>query len=104
VVRDFQCPALLGEVGSSALTSASPLLWSEALPSPAAASRDQAPERVNTLLVGAGRAGLATGYCLIRHGVDHHGLGRRDAMGGVAGPGGFFGAVDRTCGPLQCGF
>jgi putative flavoprotein involved in K+ transport len=33
--------------------------------------------------VGTGQAGLATGYWLDRHSVEHHVLERRDALGGA---------------------
>ncbi|AUZ33912.1 FAD-dependent oxidoreductase [Arthrobacter sp. PGP41] len=41
------------------------------------------PQRVNTLVIGAGQAGLATSYWLTRHGVEHQVLERRDALGGA---------------------
>lgn len=41
------------------------------------------PQRVNTLVIGAGQAGLATSYWLARHGVEHQVLERRDALGGA---------------------
>lgn len=38
---------------------------------------------VDTLVIGAGQAGLATSYWLSRHGVEHQLLERRDALGGA---------------------
>ena len=52
------------------------------MPSPDT-SLEEAPHRVNTLVVGAGQAGLATSYWLTRHGVDHMLLERRDTLGGA---------------------
>ncbi|MDR7161330.1 NAD(P)/FAD-dependent oxidoreductase [Arthrobacter sp. BE255] len=52
------------------------------MPSPDA-SREGAPQRVDTLVVGAGQAGLATSYWLTRHGVEHVVLERREALGGA---------------------
>ncbi|MEV8041862.1 NAD(P)/FAD-dependent oxidoreductase [Arthrobacter sp. NPDC080082] len=40
-------------------------------------------QEVDTLVIGAGQAGLATSYWLGRHGVDHQLLERRDALGGA---------------------
>lgn len=45
---------------------------------PAARSQD-----TNTVVVGAGQAGLATSYWLGRHGVEHRLLERRPALGGA---------------------
>lgn len=42
-----------------------------------------APQRVNTLIIGAGQAGLATSYWLTQHGVEHVLLERRAALGGA---------------------
>jgi putative flavoprotein involved in K+ transport len=42
-----------------------------------------APQRVNTLVIGAGQAGLATSYWLTQHGVEHRLLERRDTLGGA---------------------
>ncbi len=53
------------------------------MPSPGAAPESAAEERVNTLVIGAGQAGLATSYWLARHGVEHQLLERRDALGGA---------------------
>lgn len=38
---------------------------------------------INTLVIGAGQAGLATSYWLTQNGVDHLLLDRRDALGGA---------------------
>jgi putative flavoprotein involved in K+ transport len=43
----------------------------------------QAPQRVNTLVIGAGQAGLATSCWLRQHGVEHLLLERRNALGGA---------------------
>ncbi|VXC56678.1 FAD-dependent oxidoreductase [Arthrobacter sp. 9AX] len=40
-------------------------------------------QRINTLVVGAGQAGLATSYWLTQHGVEHRLLERRDQLGGA---------------------
>ncbi|KUM32477.1 flavin-containing monooxygenase [Arthrobacter sp. EPSL27] len=48
------------------------------------ASPDAGPVReVDTLVIGAGQAGLATSYWLTRNGVEHELLERRDALGGA---------------------
>jgi putative flavoprotein involved in K+ transport len=44
-----------------------------------AASRQE----TNTVIVGAGQAGLATSYWLSQHGVEHRLLERRPALGGA---------------------
>lgn len=41
------------------------------------------PERVDTLVIGAGQAGLATSYWLTQLGVEHLVLERRDGIGGA---------------------
>ena len=41
------------------------------------------PRSVNTLVIGAGQAGLATSYWLTQHGVEHLLLERRDRLGGA---------------------
>ena len=41
------------------------------------AARHAAPQSVNTLIIGAGQAGLATSYWLSRAGVEHQLLDRR---------------------------
>lgn len=46
------------------------------------AARHAAPQSVNTLIVGAGQAGLATSYWLSRDGVEHQLLERRETLGG----------------------
>ena len=54
------------------------------MPSPAAAPDDPADARaVDTLVIGAGQAGLATSYWLSRHGVDHEVLEQRPELGGA---------------------
>jgi putative flavoprotein involved in K+ transport len=40
-------------------------------------------QRVNTLVIGAGQAGLATSYWLTQHGVEHRVLERRGELGGA---------------------
>ncbi|MDI3213235.1 NAD(P)/FAD-dependent oxidoreductase [Arthrobacter sp. AL12] len=49
------------------------------MPSPA----ERPDHEVDTLVIGAGQAGLATSYWLSRHGVEHQLLERRDALGGA---------------------
>src|SRR6186997_949829 len=53
------------------------------MPSPEAAARHAAPQSVNTLIIGAGQASLATSYWLSRSGVEHQLLERRDTLGGA---------------------
>ncbi|WP_426976369.1 flavin-containing monooxygenase [Pseudarthrobacter sp. O4] len=53
------------------------------MPSPEATARRQAPQRVNTLVIGAGQAGLATSYWLTQHRVEHQALERRATLGGA---------------------
>ena len=53
------------------------------MPSPEAAARPAAPQSVNTLIIGAGQAGLATSYWLSRAGVEHQLLERRETLGGA---------------------
>ena len=48
------------------------------MPSPAASRQE-----TNTVIVGAGQAGLATSYWLSQHGVEHRLLERRPALGGA---------------------
>ncbi|AXJ10241.1 NAD(P)/FAD-dependent oxidoreductase [Arthrobacter sp. PM3] len=43
----------------------------------------QASQRIDTLVIGAGQAGLATSYWLSRHGVDHLLLEQRPELGGA---------------------
>lgn len=40
-------------------------------------------QSINTLVIGAGQAGLATSYWLTRHGVEHQVLERREDLGGA---------------------
>ena len=47
------------------------------------AARPAAPQSVDTLVVGAGQAGLATSYWLSRAGVEHQLLERRETLGGA---------------------
>ncbi|MET3719280.1 NAD(P)-binding protein [Arthrobacter sp. UYEF21] len=45
--------------------------------------RAASPEKMHTLVIGAGQAGLATSYWLTQHGVEHQVLDRRDELGGA---------------------
>ncbi len=47
------------------------------------AARHAAPQSVNTLVIGAGQAGLATSYWLTQHDVEHQVLERRETLGGA---------------------
>ena len=47
------------------------------------AARPAAPQSVDTLIIGAGQAGLATSYWLSRAGVEHQLLERRETLGGA---------------------
>lgn len=47
------------------------------------AARHAAPQSVNTLIIGAGQAGLATSYWLSRAGVEHQLLEQRETLGGA---------------------
>jgi putative flavoprotein involved in K+ transport len=51
--------------------------------SPEATAPHRDPQRVNTLVVGAGQAGLATSYWLSQAGVEHQVLERRETLGGA---------------------
>ncbi|MET4145493.1 NAD(P)/FAD-dependent oxidoreductase [Arthrobacter sp. UYCo732] len=46
-------------------------------------SSAELPDHVDTLVIGAGQAGLATSYWLTRYGVEHQLLERRDTLGGA---------------------
>lgn len=48
-----------------------------------ATARHAAPHSFNTLIVGAGQAGLATSYWLTQQGVEHQLLERRETLGGA---------------------
>jgi putative flavoprotein involved in K+ transport len=50
---------------------------------PMPATPEDAPREVNTLVVGAGQAGLAMSYWLSQAGVEHQLLERRPALGGA---------------------
>ena len=47
------------------------------------AARPAAPQSVNTLIIEAGQAGVATSYWLSRAGVEHQLLERRETLGGA---------------------
>jgi putative flavoprotein involved in K+ transport len=49
------------------------------MPSPAEGPDNE----VDTLVIGAGQAGLATSYWLTRHGVEHQLLDQRPELGGA---------------------
>lgn len=58
------------------------------VPFPEAAARPAAPQSVNTLIIEAGQAGVATSYWLSRAGVEHQLLERRETLGGACRTGG----------------